>query len=785
MHGTLKEPQSLLLCPSAFDKLAVSSIRLHAQHGYVHEPGTLLLHSSSPPFWRGLVFGPTCAAAPVRESALAWRWVFAISSTCKHNRVSCLADFPYARPVWGCKSVDRGLWMWVARPQTWSTISAIRCMRLERQRSRVKSNRERACLFIQILSVLKKTCDGAKLNAVWDELDTSASQGLDGQEDNVQSTSAPIGFCKSIPSSNLSSPAPLYDAKFYPFHPPGVDDAVFAVVIVARLFSDSSKGLETLMYWKDSHAIPPSKSARNSDESVQSALNSVCWARHPLTGDPLVCVSGTDFNVKILNVKTGKLQQTLVGHGRSVNDLAVNPKRPYIIASGSEDNTIRVWDLSADARQPCAAILVGHTRGLLSLAWDSAICLWVMPSTYIWPDRWYGREDVQDSIEPPDEKILDLPEPNIVYHPHFKSTELHTEVVDSLAFHGNLIFSKAAERGNNRIVLWQICGFDPGHDTVYSPTRPQPPMPPYHFALGPAADDETRSAFNDPDEFKFKQLATFSLTEANFFYNRFGIISTGPSPMLAFANQSGLVSFWSLNPPIHPRPPNASSSRINNPDSDPFNIASDPILGAHPHPETTRPVGQPVPPSRDAAPPQTQPPSQLQQRQQQHQHHQDASDSDAPLRPARTSARTARPTTQATASASAQGSPARAPPAAPAASAAASASAGGAAAAATREATGTAAKAPRQAAAARSTDPKARSGGSSKARARVEGRSPAAPFAPLKPQRTVQVSRPVRFNARAVAWSAEGRGRWCVVAGDRGMLCVFERAGLAGETEGA
>jgi WD40 repeat protein len=60
----------------------------------------------------------------------------------------------------------------------------------------------------------------------------------------------------------------------------------------------------------------------------------------------------------------------LTDEDEDVNDLAVSPTNPDILASASADNTVRIWSLNrAHKKQPCAILCAGegHLDTVLSV----------------------------------------------------------------------------------------------------------------------------------------------------------------------------------------------------------------------------------------------------------------------------------------------------------------------------------------------------------------------------------------------------------------------------------
>jgi WD40 repeat protein len=104
-----------------------------------------------------------------------------------------------------------------------------------------------------------------------------------------------------------------------------------------------------------------------------------------LTPDGQILASGSaDRTIKIWNLSTGKVQTTLSGHSSAVNSVAFSPDG-QTLASGSVDKTIKLWDIRTAQE---LYTLKGHSNSVLSVAltpdgqilasasWDQTIKLW-------------------------------------------------------------------------------------------------------------------------------------------------------------------------------------------------------------------------------------------------------------------------------------------------------------------------------------------------------------------------------------------------------------------------
>ncbi|MXV75564.1 T9SS type A sorting domain-containing protein, partial [Candidatus Poribacteria bacterium] len=106
--------------------------------------------------------------------------------------------------------------------------------------------------------------------------------------------------------------------------------------------------------------------------------------------DGTILASGSrDNTIHLWNANTGTHIRTLSGHTNWVMSVAFSPDGT-ILASGSRDNTIRLWGVDIGVHQ---ATLTGHTESVSSVAfspdgttlasgsWDGTVLLWrVMPT---------------------------------------------------------------------------------------------------------------------------------------------------------------------------------------------------------------------------------------------------------------------------------------------------------------------------------------------------------------------------------------------------------------------
>ncbi|KAF4512975.1 hypothetical protein G6O67_000298 [Ophiocordyceps sinensis] len=327
--------------------------------------------------------------------------------------------------------------------------------------------------------------------------------------------------------------AEFFDVKFCPYQPLDCDPVFAAVskkhVVLCRLPQNSG----------DANPCEVIKVIRDGDSDASSCC--CTWTKDPVTSSPYICVGGVDAKVKIYNVSDGSLVECLVGHGGDVNDLATCPVDSSVIASASDDTSVRIWSIDpVHKHQPCLCILAGegHSWNLLTLAFhnsgryllsgghDQVINLWTIPKLPAAP----------------------VATPLQVHYPHFSTSAVHSGIVDCVAFYGDQILSRACH--DNVIVLWRIEGFSSDGEPPPQSAAPTPQIP------VPTSSEEsgrlTRSAFVPATSplcpAQYTRLLEFHTPNCGpQFFMRFNLLHVpGQNPVLAFCNAAGNIFFWDL-----------------------------------------------------------------------------------------------------------------------------------------------------------------------------------------------------------------------------------------------
>eukprot|EP00947_MAST-08B_sp_MAST-8B-sp1_P004781 g4781.t1 len=96
-------------------------------------------------------------------------------------------------------------------------------------------------------------------------------------------------------------------------------------------------------------------------EGHSSRVMSVAW------NGKLLASGSADNTIKIWDTESGECVKTLEEHSGWVNSVAWNGK---LLASGSHDKTIKIWDAESGA---CVKTLEGHSDEVMSVAWNGKL----------------------------------------------------------------------------------------------------------------------------------------------------------------------------------------------------------------------------------------------------------------------------------------------------------------------------------------------------------------------------------------------------------------------------
>ena len=357
----------------------------------------------------------------------------------------------------------------------------------------------------------------------------------------------------------------FWNAKFYPYDTEHGADPIFALanrssVLICRISGSEDKD-------KDHEVNVLRSLSVASGETFTDDYISISWAFLD-QGEPLLLGAGESGLIRVFDVVKGELKTTLIGHGQSsINDLATHPIYPWIVASASEDTSVRVWDLrryNNTHETPCVVICGhghGHRESVLSVSWhdngrylitgahDHRICIWTVPD--LSPDSSFWEEIS------PSQRRRSSGEVRIIHYPHFTTSAVHGNYVDCVQFYGDTVFSKAAEE--HKIVWWSITGFNskaPPPDPILAPKTEEHLDTRNGFTRSYTISDSGVHNLTTQEVYKnrlpYTRLLEFHADHCTPFFIRFSLLKPSAKhpdvhPMLAIGNVTSKVFFWNLH----------------------------------------------------------------------------------------------------------------------------------------------------------------------------------------------------------------------------------------------
>jgi WD40 repeat protein len=116
-----------------------------------------------------------------------------------------------------------------------------------------------------------------------------------------------------------------------------------------------------------------------------------CWALAKIN-DEWLASGSEDETIKIWNHTAGRLLKNLTGHNNAVYGLTcLKNNNNYIVVSCSKDKTIRIWDTVNEDKIHDPKVLLGHENSvncvtliskhmIVSASWDKTILMWNLTS---------------------------------------------------------------------------------------------------------------------------------------------------------------------------------------------------------------------------------------------------------------------------------------------------------------------------------------------------------------------------------------------------------------------
>mmetsp|Transcript_213 Transcript_213/g.694 ORF Transcript_213/g.694 Transcript_213/m.694 type:complete len:546 (-) Transcript_213:8-1645(-) len=143
------------------------------------------------------------------------------------------------------------------------------------------------------------------------------------------------------------------------------------------------------------------------------------------------CSAGDDKNLRIWDWGMHQEERCLEGHGHRVLSVAWHPCYA-LLASGSKDNTVKLWDPRADeGASGCVATLHGHKLDVTKVAWNPINGNWLLSASR---DHTLRLFDIRSTKEPVSLTAHQKDVYSIAWHP------THERLFASGDFEGSLAF---------------------------------------------------------------------------------------------------------------------------------------------------------------------------------------------------------------------------------------------------------------------------------------------------------------------------------------------------------